>query len=92
MTGFIATAQFEENIKWFGEGATPEAALADFIDSGTFVEYCETKDIPDTSIVEVKIYHAIYNDSPDWDDDLFDPDWQWALGQLVDTKQIQFLM
>lgn len=92
MTGFIATAKFEETIKLYGEGATPEAAMADFINSGEFNEHCITHDIPDNSTVEVAVYKAIYNGSPEWDDELFDPNWQWALGERVYAKNIKFLI
>lgn len=90
-TGYIACAHFEESIHHFGEAESPEKALADFVD-GDFADYCDCRDIEDEEYVEVRVFKAIYNGSPEWNDEDYDPDWDWVLGEQVDSKQIQYLM
>lgn len=91
-TGYIATADFgSDTVKWIGEGETPSAAFDDLINSGEFKDYCECKGFEDESIVEVRVFKAIFKGDPEWDDFLFDEDWEWALGEQVDSKKVMFL-
>jgi hypothetical protein len=86
--GFIATAQFEDTVCFYGESDTPEKALKDFTSSGEFKEHCESIDAVVDDEVEVRIFKAIYKGSEDWDEDVHDPDWEFVLGEKVDTHLI----
>ncbi len=92
MAKFIATAKFEGELGHVGEGDSPELALQDFIKTGEFSDFCKCNNIKDEADVEVGIFKAIQPGSPEWDDEVFDPDWAWAIGDRVDTKNIKFLM
>jgi hypothetical protein len=87
MIGFIATAQFEDTIYYYGESDTPEKALDDFISNGEFKEHCVSIEADIEDDVEIGIFEAIYKNSPHWSED-FDQDWEFALGQRVATKLI----
>ena len=89
--GFIACAHFEESIYHFGESDTPEKALADFLGSGAFHDYCGCRSIEEGSHVEVKIFKAIYADSPEANTDDWEDGWQWMLGDEVGVREIQYL-
>ncbi len=88
--GYIACAHFEETIKYFGEGDTPERALSDFF-NGDFQLHCEHYDVEDGSCVNVKVFKAIYADSPEANTDDFEDGWKWILGDEVTEEQVQFL-
>ena len=88
MKGFIATAEFEETISFYGESDTPQKALSDFLTGGEFKEHCEAVEASVDDEIEVCIYHAVYNGSPEWDDDIYSPEWEFALGKKVDTKLV----
>ena len=93
MPKFIATAEFdEENIGSFGQGDTAEEAFQDFVGSGEFQEHCYINGFHDGEEVEVGVYQAINKDSPEWDDSVFDEDWEWALGDEAYTKKVEFLI
>lgn len=85
---FIASIEFEETISFFGQGNTPEESFEDF--SGTpFREHCDCYEVKSGTQLEVHIHKGIWPDDPEWSDD-FDPNWQWALGEKVDTKTLVF--
>lgn len=90
-TGYIACAHFEESIAHFGEDNTPEKAFSDFTSNGEFKEYCICREIEDNTHVEVKVFKAIYKDSPEANEDDFDDGWQWILGDEVSSHQVLFL-
>lgn len=89
--GYIACAHFEETISHFGEADTPEKALADFVKSGEFSDYCDCREIEDGVYVQVKVFKAIYANTPEADMDNFEDGWQWVLGDEVSEHQVQFL-
>ncbi|EKO3626435.1 hypothetical protein CAG61_06230 [Vibrio sp. V34_P3A8T189] len=94
--GYIACAHFEESIYHFGEADTPEKALAAFVEGGQFSEYCDCREIEDGTYVLVKVFKAIYADSPEANDEKtnmedWEDGWQWILGEEVSEHQIQFL-
>lgn len=91
MKGFIATAQFEDTIYYYGESDTPEKALDDFVSGGEFKEHCEQIESTVEDDVEVGVFKAIYNGTPEWSEE-FDPDWEFALGKRVDTKLIKAVL
>jgi hypothetical protein len=88
MKGFIATAQFEDTIYYYAESDTPEKALDDFISGGEFKEHCESIESYIDEKIEVCTYKAIYKGSSGWDEDLFDEEWEFALGEKVDSQLI----
>ncbi|ELP5898708.1 hypothetical protein QTV49_000582 [Vibrio vulnificus] len=88
---FIACANFEEKIGHFGEGVSPDLALTDFIQGGEFNDYCDSHDIADGDLVEVRVFNAIYRDSPDANEEDFEEGWQWRLGSQVGSINIQYL-
>ena len=88
---FIACANFEEKIGHFGEGVSPDLALTDFIQGGEFNDYCDSHDIADGELVEVRVFNAIYRDSPDANEEDFEEGWQWRLGSQVGSINIQYL-
>ena len=90
--GFIATAQVKERIVFYGEADSSEKALKDFISSGEFKEHCEAIDANVDDEIEVSIFKAIYNGSSEWDDDIHDPEWEFVIGEKVDTKQISAVL
>ena len=89
--GYIACAHFEETIAHFGEADTPEKALADFLSSGEFSDYCDCREIEDGTYVQVKVFKAIYSDDPKANMDDWEDGWEWLLGDEVSEHQIQFL-
>lgn len=89
--GYIACAHFEETIRHFGEGHTPEKALTDFFDGGNFSDYCDWRKIEDGTYVQVKVFSAIYADSAEADMDDWEDGWEWILGNEVSEHQVQFL-
>lgn len=89
--GYIACAHFEDTIRHFGESDTPEKALAKFIDDGTFYDYCDCRGIKDGGYVQVKIFKAIYEDTPEANMDDWEDGWQWILGEEISEHQVQFL-
>lgn len=89
--GYIACSHFEESIRHFGEADTPEGALSDFIESKAFSEYCEWKDIENGTLVVVKVFRAIYTDSPGANPEDWEDGWEWILGEEVSTHKIPFL-
>lgn len=88
---FIACANFEEKIGHFREGVSPDLALTDFIQGGEFNDYCDSHDIEDGAIVEVRVYRAIYRNSPEANEEDFNDDWQWVLGEQVGSVQVKYL-
>lgn len=89
--GYIACAHFEETIGHFGEGDTPEKALADFLEGGEFSDYCYCRGIEDETYVQVKVFKAIYANTPEANMEDWEDGWQWILGEEVSEHQIQFL-
>ncbi|PML45602.1 hypothetical protein BCT75_04255 [Vibrio lentus] len=89
--GFIACAKFEDTVKAYGEGSTPELALSDFLQGGDFQVHCESNDIEDEDHVEVKVFKAIYADTPEANMDDFEDGWKWILGEEVSEHKVQFL-
>ncbi|MEZ8733802.1 hypothetical protein [Vibrio sp. 10N.239.312.D08] len=87
--GYIACAHFEETIKHLGEGDTPEKALSDFF-NGDFQLHCELAEVEDGSYVTVRVFKAIYADTPEANMDDFEDGWQWMLGDEVSEHQVQF--
>ena len=88
---FIATAAFDHvNVKWTGEGNTPESAFNDLIESGEFNDYCACNDVKDNQSVEVGIFNIIHKSDPEWDEDIFDDGWEWVLNDRVDTKFVTY--
>lgn len=85
--GYIACAHFEDTIRHFGEANTPEKALTDFVKGGEFSDYCDCRDIEDGTYVQVKVFKAIYADTPEADMDNFEDGWQWILGDEVSEHQ-----
>ena len=92
MKGFIATAQFEETIYYYAESDTPEKALNDFITGAEFKEHCEQIESNIDEKVEVCTFKAIYKGSPEWDDEMFDEDWGFALGEKVNSQLIEAVL
>lgn len=90
--GFIACAQFEEGIRHYGEAKTATLALAEFIKSGEFNEFCETKDIEDEAFVIVKVFKAIYADSPEANPEDWEEGWNWILGEEISQHKVQYLV
>lgn len=88
--GYIACAHFEETIRHFGESSSPESALDNFVNSGEFIDYCDCRDIPDKTLVTVKVFQAIYAESPDANPDDFEDGWGWILGDEVSSHQILY--
>lgn len=85
---FIASIECEETISFFGQGNTAEEAFQDF--SGTsFREHCDCYEVIPGTQLDVQIHKGIWPDDAEWSDD-FDPNWQWALGDKVDTKTLVF--
>lgn len=83
---FIASIQYEDTISFFGKGSTPDEAFNDFSKT-PFREHCENYEIKPGTTLEVYIHKAIWQDDPEWSDE-FDPSWQWALGEKVDTRML----
>ncbi|PSV00329.1 hypothetical protein [Photobacterium kishitanii] len=90
-TSYIACANFEETICYFGEGASPDKALDNFLSSGNFAEFCENEEIKNTTSVEIKIFKAIHAGDLDADDDLFEDGWGWVLGEEISSHQEMYL-
>ncbi|WP_026025151.1 hypothetical protein, partial [Enterovibrio norvegicus] len=90
-TGFIACAHFEESICHYGEDDTPEKALSDFVGGSEFAEYCYCTDVEDNTHVEVKVFKAIYANTPEANMDDFEDGWEWILGEEVSSHQVLFL-
>jgi len=88
MAGYIATAQSEDTISFYGESDSPENALAEFLKGTAFKDHCESVDASAGDEISVGIFKAIYNGDPDWDDELYESEWRWVLGERVDTKRI----
>ncbi|EJB8454897.1 hypothetical protein MW332_004745 [Vibrio parahaemolyticus] len=88
--GFIACAHFEDTIHHFGEGATPEQALHDFVSGGAFIDFCCCRGIDDGTHVEVKVFKAIYSDTPEAEMYDFEDGWKWILGDEVRSEQVLF--
>lgn len=88
MKGFIATAQFEETICYYAESDTPEKALEDFITGAEFKEHCESLESNAGDEIEVCTFKAIYKGSTEWDDEMFEEEWEFALGEKVDSQLI----
>jgi hypothetical protein len=84
---YIATAHFEETISYFGEGDTPEKALEDFMKE-SFYDHCDSVESESGDIIEIGVFETIKNGDPLWDDEMYDPDWQWVLTKRLDTKNI----
>ncbi|HDM8166643.1 TPA: hypothetical protein P0E18_004479 [Vibrio harveyi] len=89
--GYIACAHFEETICHFGEADTPEKALADFVDGGEFSDYCNCNEIEDETYVQVKVFKAIYADTPEANMEDFEDGWRWILADEISEHQIKFL-
>jgi hypothetical protein len=89
-TGFIACAHFEETIRHYGEGGTPDDAISNFIEDGDFNEYGYCRDIAIGTPVQVKVFKAIYIDSPEANVEDFEPGWGWMLGEEVDSRLVTF--
>lgn len=90
--GFIACAKWEETVKHFGEGSSPELALADFVNSGEFNDYCDCNDIKDESHIEVRVFRAVYSGTPEASQYELEDGWDWILADQVYSKIIQYLM
>ncbi len=89
--GYIATADLaSENIKWFGEADSPQAAFDQLLSSGEFNDYCDTKNYPDGTIVEVGIFAVIYKGSPEWDSEVEDENLAWSRREHVDTRYVTY--
>lgn len=95
--GYIACADFEDTIYHFGEGGTPEKALADFVErSDGFDEYCTCCEIEDGTYVQVKVFKVIYAGTAEADIEManmedWEDGWQWILGDEISEHQIRFL-
>lgn len=89
--GYIACAHFEETIRHFGESDTPDKALSEFLDSGTFAEYCDCRKIEKGTNVVVKVFKAIYEDSPEADLENWEYGWQWMLGEEVSKHEVKYI-
>ncbi len=89
--GYIACAHFEETIRHFGEADTPEKALSVFVEGGEFSNYCDWREIEDGNYVQVKVFKAIYADTPESNMEDWEDGWLWVLGEEISEHQIQFL-
>ncbi|MBY7719669.1 MULTISPECIES: hypothetical protein [Vibrio] len=89
--GYIACAEFEDTIKSFGEGDSPEAALLDFVEGGEFDDWCCCQEVEDNTHVEVKVFKAIYADTPEANMEDFEDGWAWVLGDEISAHQVLFL-
>ncbi|MFA0809368.1 hypothetical protein [Microbulbifer epialgicus] len=91
-TGYVATSEIdtEEQIAFYGEGETAKKALEVFQTSGEFKDYCDCNSVNDGEEVEVRIYKAIYKDDPEWNEEEFNEDFDWVVGECVDTKQLTY--
>lgn len=84
---YIVTAQFEETISYFGQADTPEKALENFMKKG-FHDHCNAIDAESGDIIEIGVFETIENGDPLWDDEMYDPDWQWVLQKRLETKNV----
>jgi len=57
---YIACANFEDTISFYGEFKNPLGAIVEFIEGGEFNNYCDSYGIKSGEIVEVKVFKAIY--------------------------------
>lgn len=89
--GYIACAHFEDTIDHFGEADTPEKALDGFLKGGEFSDYCDCFEIEDSTYVKVKVFKAIYADTPGVNVEDWEEGWQWVLGDEVSDHQIKCL-
>lgn len=90
MTEYIATAQFDDTISNFGRGGSCEAAMDDFT-TDAFACHCERGEIVEGEAVLIRVFKAILPESAEWDEDSFDPGWQWALGEKVHETTLEAL-
>lgn len=89
--GYIACAHFEETIHHFGEGSTPEEALKDFL-GAEFEEYCNYYELEDNTYVDVKVFEAIYANTPEANMEDFEDGWNFILGDEVSSHTHLFLI
>lgn len=85
---YIACANFEDTISFYGEFKNPLGAIVEFIEGGEFNNYCDSYGIKSGEIVEVKVFKAIYKN--DDNEEYFEEGWEWILGKQVGTIEITY--
>lgn len=83
---YVATAVFEERIANFGEGDTAEEALDDFMVEA-LCSHLDDIEAEEGDTFEIGVYTTIENGSPEWDEDMFDDEYEWVLKDRVITKE-----
>lgn len=76
----------EPDIRWCGEGSTPDEAVADLMDNDDFENFCEYMGYDKPEKIDIKIYTCIDVKDSDWPEDEVNPNWAWCLDQKVETR------
>lgn len=85
---FIACANFEDTIRFYGESSTPHGAISEFIEGGEFDSFCESNDVKSGKIVEVRVFKAVYKNDDNEED--FEDGWEWVLGKRVGVIEVTY--
>jgi hypothetical protein len=79
----------DESIPFFGTGDTPDDAFNDFMGNGEFEDQCAYWIAAPGDNVEVKIWSVVSVEESDWPADEANPNWQWVLHRLQDTRTVE---
>lgn len=70
----------------YGTGDTPDEAYDEFFNGGEFESHCRSYCLDQGQKVDVYIYTCVPVSESDWPEDEIDPEWDWCLGQKIETR------
>lgn len=84
---YVACANFEGGIAFYGAADSARKAFIEFIESGSFAEFC-THYKKEHGDVEVGIFKVIREGDKGWEPESYEDDYDWVLGDKVDSKVV----